>query len=158
MPVIAISTVEARIQSNENGPPAARPNAGRPGPFSPRLSPRGSALTFGWMSFKAYSRLFFSLLVAGIVALVLMMGMVVFSNSRWFEEKTLGASAMFAIGCAALVNTACGIQHKKMWTRGGIDTYERFGRLFYITGIAMFSLGVFMIVIAVKTWGLSSHM
>ena len=104
------------------------------------------------MSFSTYSRLFFSLLFIGLGTLIYSMFRLMVSSGVSREEtKITYCLTFFAMGCAALVNTVCGIQHKKMWAKGGVDTQKRFGKAFYIVDIPVFLLlGLFMIFMAMK--------
>jgi hypothetical protein len=69
------------------------------------------------------------------------------------EKKALVTFAMAALGCAFLVNTACGIQHKKMRARGGTLSSEEGEKFFYFANIPMnFLLAVMAFAAAFRTW------
>ena len=106
------------------------------------------------MNFRRYTVLYFALLGTGIAIMVLLV-LRGLASSIYLENegKRIGAIGLIFVGSAFLVNTLCGLQHKRMWVRGGMDSQEKSGRTFYIMDVTGFLvLGIFTLILAIKIW------
>src|SRR5688572_18033851 len=80
------------------------------------------------MSFRAFSRLFFTMLAFAILSLIGSAVAAKFvSQSNKSLKKQLAVAAMVLVAGAFTINSACGLRHKKLWARGGPTTKEEEG-------------------------------
>lgn len=102
------------------------------------------------MTFRAYTFLFFSLLAAFIVLLLVACVAVpkLFPLAPPQVTKATLAAAFLCIAGAFSVNVASGVIHKRMWGRGGVWNLENEGR----AGRAI-DIGLNAAVIVVAIWG-----
>lgn len=83
------------------------------------------------MSFRNYTVCFWSLLACGLLlivsaGLVAMFAPVVSPDTK----RTLAAWAMIFVAAAFVTNAIAGLNHGRLWARGGVTTKEDQGRWF----------------------------
>ena len=110
------------------------------------------------MSFRFYRVSFFALLYIGLAALVaLLMCSLASSNMPRLAAKTLFSAALLPLGISSLLNAACGLQHRKMWGRGGLRSYQREEKISFGIDLTVFAAGgLFLSVLSFKTWVLAT--
>ena len=83
------------------------------------------------MSFRNYTVCFWSLLACGLL-LIVSTGLVatLASGASPDMKRTLAASAMIFVAAAFVTNAIAGLNHGRLWARGGVTTKEDQGRWF----------------------------
>ena len=110
---------------------------------------------FGKMKLHVYRVLIFTLTGFGIATfLYAVIHGLTSSRVTCAELKGSYIVGVTSFGCASLLNAACGLQHKTMWGRNRMMTYEKRGVLYFVDLSAFVVGGVFMFFMAVKFWNL----
>jgi len=106
------------------------------------------------MSFRLYRIFFFTALGVGFASLLSLLAYsLVLSEMPRTLSRALLTSAMLFWGFASLLSVACGLQHRKMWVKGGLRSYKNEEKASLAIDLTVFAtFGAVLWVLAFKTW------